>query len=308
MYIALEPDVVSLPRTDATVVWSAAANDVFRKGARPFREVQQTLALALQAFHTRSDADAAVWIAAQPWTDAQKRASTLVSVHFGTDAPVQPDVLWAFEGPLVAAGTRWSRDGIHPLPDTAEPTLAIHRGRLVQLWVQDDAGVVVHASVVAAGNRARIQHRRMADARPEHFVEWVKHALCEYQQRAAAAQRHRDALKLAFAMSVAERVVKADGVVDEQELAFLARAFPRERIEELWLDDKRLRRDLEVQARKELPSLLGYHEKLALLSTFFAACYADGRLEVRELEVLREASAQLGLQREDVVAHLKRLW
>ena len=45
-----------------------------------------------------------------------------------------------------------------------------------------------------------------------------------------------------------------------------------------------------------------------MLSIFYAACYADGRLEVRELRVLREAAEALGLGREEVMRYLERLW
>ena len=54
--------------------------------------------------------------------------------------------------------------------------------------------------------------------------------------------------------------------------------------------------------------MLGYHEKLGLLSTFFAACYADGKVAVQELRALREVSSALGLENADVVKYLQRLW
>ena len=118
----------------------------------------------------------------------------------------------------------------------------------------------------------------------------------------------RAQLKLAFAYRVAERVVEADGQVLDDERAFLMRTFPAEQLEELWLDDLGLRDQLAERAETELRDLIGYHEKVGLLSTFFAACLADGSIAVQELKVLKEASQTLGLDKTEVVNYLQKLW
>ncbi len=103
-------------------------------------------------------------------------------------------------------------------------------------------------------------------------------------------------------------MIEADGRVVDDERAFVLRTFPAEELEARWLDDPAVRDPLAERAATELAHMLGYHEKLALLSTFFAACYADGQVAVQELRVLKEASEALGLDREEVVEYLRRMW
>jgi len=96
--------------------------------------------------------------------------------------------------------------------------------------------------------------------------------------------------------------------VTEDEQQFLAQAFPHDEREELWLADQEELAQQFAYAEVELPALLSHHEKLAMLSTFYAACAADGEVHPDELRVLKHACATLGLEDRDVESKLQQLW
>ncbi len=308
MYIALATERISLPKSNDCAAFSAEAKAVFQGGRVPWKTVIHPAALALQHFHAVTGHSAAVWVDDQQWTDSEGRLGSLVTLYLSTDAAISRDELRALGAPLMKAGAGWTADGIHPRSDSAFPCMTIWRGELHQVWSRDDAGQPSFVSLSALGSRVRRVETPFEDAEPRDFGPHIAHAVARFGEATSVDVHHKDQLKMAFALQTAERVIEADGVIEDDELAFIARTFPEEDVKRLWLDDTALRDTLARQAGEELKDLLGYHEKLALLSTFFAACYSDGKLEVRELRVLKEASATLGLESEDVVNYLQKLW
>lgn len=124
----------------------------------------------------------------------------------------------------------------------------------------------------------------------------------------SAADRETERMRLAFALHYATRIVEADGIVHDDEEAFLASVFPESLVERLGLSDPRTREEYLQAATQLLASRLGHHDKLALVGLFFSACYADGSLDAREMRVLKNAGDRLGLQRDEVVKYLRRFW
>jgi len=307
MYMALATQRITLPNSDDCATFSVDAKTVFQGGRIPWKTVIQPAALALQHFYSVSGQPAAVWFDNQQWTDAEGMIGSLITMYLSTDAAVTRDELIALGAPIVKADVGWSIDGIHPRSDGAFPCMAMWRKDLYQVWIRDDMDPRCY-SLTALGNRVRRTETPFTNAQIRDFVPHISHAVAKFGESESAAVHHKDQLKMAFALQTAERVIEADGVIEDDELAFIARTFPEEDVKRLWLDDTALRDTLARQAGEELKDILGYHEKLALLSTFFAACYSDGKLEVRELRVLKEASATLGLENEDVVNYLQKLW
>ncbi len=121
-------------------------------------------------------------------------------------------------------------------------------------------------------------------------------------------QRRDEQLRLAFAMHFTDTIVAADGVVRDQESAFVANLFPPEVVRSLGLEEPAVRREHFDEACTVLRERLGHHDKLALIGLFFSACYSDGTLDAREMRVLKEAGEQLGLTKEEVVKYLRRFW
>lgn len=249
-----------------------------------------------------------MYVAAHAWTDAKNQPTTLVSLYFATDAAVNRDQLDALGTPLRASASGWTHDGVHAAPDYAFPVMAVVGGQVLHLWTDHPEHGPVCTGLGARGPRARPEVVKLAGASPERFVPALGHARGVWREEPDADRQLRDQLKFAFARRVAERVVEADGSVGDDERAFLERTFPADLLEALWLDDPAEREALAQRAEVELRDRLGYHEKLGLLSTFYAACYADGAVAVQELMVLKDACAALGLDRAEVVQYLQRMW
>ena len=307
-YLALESESIPLARPEYCATWTTDAKTLFNRGIRSWVTVLQAPQLALQHFHHVSGADATVYVATHDWSDVDNRPGTLVSLYFATDAAISKADLGSLGRPLEQSDQGWSNDGIHAAPAQAFPLLSLRRGEIFHVWVHDEEGTLTAHRLVSRGNRAKDEILCWGEAEHSAFIPSAKHAKGAWTAPHDAERQHRDQLKLAFAYKIAERVVEADGVVDDDERAFLVRTFPPEQLEELWLDDPALRDTLASQAETELKDQLGYHEKLGLLSSFFAACYADGRVQVQELQVLRDASLALGLDKSEVVTYLRKLW
>lgn len=307
-YLMLDPTPIALPLPEHCPTWTVEARSFFARGSRRWSDLVHTAVLALQNFHHVSKADACVYLAAHSWTDGDNRPGTLISLYFATQARIGRDALTALGRPLQASGQGWSDDGIHAAPDYAFPLLATDKGELVHVWMDAEGEHPYGCELTSRGAQARVVEVWFNQADPERYVPHAHHRRGTWNHADDARVQHREQLKLAFAYRVAERVVEADGVVDADERAFLASTFDPAHMESLWLDDPALRETLARQAEVELADLLGYHEKLGLLSTFFGACYADGKVAVQELKVLKEAAQALGLDNTEVVNYLRRLW
>lgn len=303
----LENKPLALASPEHCMTWTAEARQLFQLGAVPYKRVLQTPVLALQNLHHASGgAELTMYLAAHPWTDRRGRPGSLVSLYVATDHAIAKAHIEALGRPL--QGTSWQSDGIHGVPEYAFPCLGMRDGQLLHLWVEDPDLGLVCTLLGAHGPRVKAEVYRFSDVSPDRFLDHAGHAKGSWALHEAGDRQLREQLKLAFAYRVAERVIEADGRIEDDERAFLARTFPDAQLAELWLDDVGLRDQLAEQAETELGAMLGYHEKLGLLSTFFGACYADGNVAVQELKVLRDASAALGLDRSEVAAYLQKLW
>lgn len=304
--IQLESGRLGLASPDDCATWTGEARKLFRMGARSWRSVLEDPVRAMQHFHQLTSADVTLFVAAHPWTNADGMPTTLVSLYFGTDAAVNRDQLEALGKPL--GGTEWSHDGIHAAPDYAFPCMALSDGALYHLWSENEKHGAVTQLLSARAGRAKSSVMTKDNAEHSRFFPQARHVIGTFDVPMDGDRQLKEQLKIAFSYRVAERVIEADGRVDDDERAFLMKTFPPEILEELWLDDMALRDLLADRAETELRDMLGYHEKIGLLSTFFAACYADGSVVVQELKVLKEASAALGLDRTEVVTYLHKRW
>ena len=290
------------------MVWSAEAQAVFGGGANPWKTVVQGAQLALQNFHHQASSDATLYVAVHAFTGAAGRAGSLISFYFATDARTERSAIEAFGAPMVASNSAWAHDGVHPAPEHAFPCLALRHGEIHQVWQEDGTDEPFTCLVSCRGLHAKVQGYAFGRIEHRWLPVGVKHAVGRWNAVDREKQHLREQLKLAFAYGIAERVVNADGVVDDNEMAFMKRNFPDEQLEQYWLDDPQLRVAMARQAEEELDGLLGYHEKLGLLSTFYGACYADGSIQVQELMVLKDACQVLGLENREVVKYLQRFW
>lgn len=296
---------LSVARASESVSYSLDTSKLPRSFDGLWEHILRVLGASLRNFHKQSGADALCSLDLTQWWDRSKQPTLLLAVYFSTDARASRDDLAAFEPALAGSGLAWSVDGVMKRPRTARPVLAIVDGELVQVWLRRPDGVVAYGLAFAeqVGWRRHVAEQ----AEPMDFLAEAGHAVCRLATPNPDERRRVERLKLVFAHSVATRIVQADGVIDDGEQQFLTERFPEQRLAELGVDGD-ARAAVLAEAEQQLAGLLGHHEKLGLLSTFYAACYADGRLEVRELRVLKEAAEVLGLDRSEVSAYLQRLW
>lgn len=306
--LILEKTALALAASEHCATWTADARPLFRMGARPWKDVLQAPVVALHLFHQLTGEPMTLFVACHAWTNQEHRPGTLVSLYFATDAAVSREQLETLGRPLTGLAGGWASDGIHAVPDYGFPVLQIQEGRLYHVWEREPDAPPFSTIVVARGPRARPERVTWDSGAPQRFLDDTRHAVGRIPTVHHGDRQLREQLKLAWAYRVAERVIEADGQILDDERAFLLRSFPPEQLEALWLDDLALRDQLAERAETELRDLIGYHEKLGLLSTFFGACYADGTLAVQELKVLKEASQALGLDRGEVVNYLQKLW
>ena len=108
-------------------------------------------------------------------------------------------------------------------------------------------------------------------------------------------------LKIAFAMYVCRRIVKADEVVHPAEVEHLATLFPLSLLEDLGFvrsGESTLTPEFHRachEAREKLPTLLTIPEREGLVRWFRQVCYADGVIDDREADLVEQAQAFLEL-------------
>lgn len=268
----------------------------------------RVLSASLRSFHAASGAEAMVWMDLTEWMNRRKQPALLLAVYICTDARASKRDLASLEPALAGSGLKWAVDGVMRRPRSARPVLVTVGGRAAQIWI-DRRGRQVAYGIVMGRGAERIGWRThvRAEATEADFIPELTHVIGHLSVADPEQRRRIERMKLVFAHAVAHRIMLADGVLEHGEETFLLTRFPEERLVQLGLGPE-VREKALAEAEAELSSLLGHHEKLALLSTFYAACYADGRIEVRELRVLKEAATVLGLEPVDVSGYLQRLW
>jgi tellurite resistance protein len=115
-----------------------------------------------------------------------------------------------------------------------------------------------------------------------------------------------DRMLMAFALQAARKIVEADDAIDAREQQILRSHFPFDRlIAEGFLNPETGRlTEVFTQARIEalgvIPQALTLEEKQDLVLMLHDVCLADGKVDPRESQVLREVAQILGLNEPDL--------
>lgn len=114
---------------------------------------------------------------------------------------------------------------------------------------------------------------------------------------------------LAWSLSVCRSIMGADDVLDWSEVSWLGSRFPVGELSTHGLANEtgKLTTAYELAlagAPERLAAELDLDQKLTLLSTFHAACLADGVLEVGEYQAMFSAARALGLSEDEISRHL----
>ena len=305
--LTLAPDI-PLPLSDTCATWCTDARRALAEGADGFQRLLTNVACGLTALHDASDADAAAWIWDHPWRTPRDFDTSILTVFVATDSAATREHLQAFEDGLAESKAGWLSSGVRQRPGDAMPLLATFTGQLFHTWQDRDGDQAEYMVLRRDGERIARVTVRPGNADLDLFLADIAHAVGEGARTGPRATAELERLKIAFALRVAKRIVAADGIVDPEELSFLSEAFPPAIIEVHGLATQRALEQAANEAEACLKSRLGYHEKLALLNTFYASCAADGHIDVAEVKVLREAAATLGLSHGEVVSYLARVW
>ena len=279
------------------------SSDLRRAGEDPWRW-EGVLRLAGRALESgaTAGANASAWVACLPWTDRKHEQTEILTLSIVTDAVLTRQQVGALSRPVLSARRGWSLDGVVSLPAEAFPVLVslpeIHR-----TWRRDYDGTY-RVAIPALGPPSRTE--RLTEDHgpdgPEEFADAIADTGTD-----PGIRSERERLKLAFATQVAREITGSDGVLHDREQAYMSENFSEEKLAAYGLDDESGFSVALTEADERLAEMLGHHEKLALLSGFFAACWADGNVDVRELRALREASAVLGLQPQEVAGYLLKV-
>jgi hypothetical protein len=245
---------------------------------------------------------ASAWVACLPWRDRKHVDTELITLSIATDQALTREQVAALCQPIRRVGRIWSLDGVVTVPTEAFPVLA-SAPEIYRLWRHDKTGPH-RLAVQTLGPPSRTIRLGPDDPPdgPEEFADAIADTGTD-----AGLVFERNRLKLAFATAVARDIVGSDNILDEREITFLTEHYGEKARSKYGIDDEPALAEAVAEAEERLATLLGHHEKLALLSVFFGVCWADGNIDVRELRALRDASQRLGLEPQETASYLLKV-
>lgn len=294
---------IALPTNPNCVLYASRAEDAMGSG---WTALQRTAWSALEQFYSSSGIDCVAYFGRRSWLDRRNQPINQLLLMFVMDGPASSDDLALIEAVFRASPVQWSVGAMESMPPDAFPSLCVKSGKMYQLWsmIEDRAR---YLRMALNEGRLTIVGSGVETVMPSDFLPYLKHVV-------AARWRVRDEdwrverMRIAFAYHFSQAVMEADGVIHADEREFMARVFPSDVMESMGMGDREARKVALAEALEELPGLLGHHDKLAMIGLFFSVCHADGNLDAREMRVLKEAASVLGLEGNEVVAYLTRLW
>ncbi len=296
---------VSLPTNPNALIYGANATEVLR--GRPFTDVQRICARALDRFGQSSGLVAEVLFGWRIVQDRRNVRSTQVTASFVVDGPAGAIEIGLIDAVMEASSIPWTPMTIERVPRNAVHSLISRGGSVEQIWVEEQGELVASRLVLHPDDVVRIHRTRPDVARADAFLPGVGHVV-GVERDLTEADLEIARMRLAWTLDHARQIVAADGKIDAQEARFLETVFPETVLNEMRIGSEAERAAVAAVAKERLPNVLGYHDKLALVSLLFSCSYSDGQLEASEMKVVREAGAALGLSRDDVVAWLRRYW
>ncbi len=298
------PTQMLLPANPNALVFTAPAELVFRE--RAWGQVLELAHGPLMTLHQQSGLPCSAGFGWRVGLDRKNRRTLRLSMYFVVDGPLSPEHVDGLERAISHNPVSWGHSHVERIPTNGQSVLLAADG-VCHLLVGEEPvpaapslsldGTRVHVVAIPVDDEA-IASRRLLP------LPLVAGTLPPYD----AADRELECMRLAFAHTFAQRIVEADGVVQEDELQFMTEVFRPALLQRLGLSDDAGREQWFQLALEQLPDRLGYHDKLALLGLFFSACYSDGTVDAREMRVLKDASEALGVERERVVQYLQRFW
>ncbi|MEQ1572214.1 MAG: TerB family tellurite resistance protein [Myxococcota bacterium] len=299
-----------LPANPNCVSFATDAGSLF--SGRSWAELQQ-LAIAVGGpFHDASQLPTLAGYAWRVALDRKNERSSQGQLFFVFDGPATSAHLDQLESAAGTCGVGFGAATVERAPPNGAAAVYLFGGRAHGVWSKDEAAgepqmrkLVVTPSHVSV--RVAPTTVRLSDSVPDDQLVDLPQVIgipAPYSE----SERELERMRIAFALRWIDRIVRADGVVRDDEQSFVRDLFPEELLRRLGLDEASAVEEYFTEACDTLPVHLGHHDKLALVGLFFSACSSDGSIDPREMRVLREGGEALGLSREQVVKYLQRFW
>lgn len=273
---------------------------------RTWLQVLELLEGIVGDFHRACGLDVLAGVACRVVPDRRNRPQNQLALYVQLDGPATPEQIDGLDARVAHHSIRWSSAHIERVPDEGVPVLFATGGK-------------VHV-VVVRGPGGELGLRRFGGLPSAPVVETVplgdlpdgecptRPLVVLGRSVYGEAEQELERMRLAFAHAFAQRIVEADGVIRDDEKAFMDTVFSDESLARLGLGTPAAREQWLATAIERLRDQLGYHDKLALIGLFFSCCYSDGTLDAREMRVLKDAADALGVDRLRVVKYLRRFW
>ena len=291
-----------LPGNPNCVSFAASSADVL--DSRPWPRVLDLAESVVSGFHEACGLPVVVGFGARMALDRRNRRKSQVTMYLLLDGPATAAHMDQLDRVVAHNPVTWSVATIERLPVNGVHCLRAADG-VVALVVDGPADApsvpVLELHDGSVRSRALAVEEALGGPSDRPLVRLGPPTYGD-------AERQTERMRLAFALTFAQRIIEADGIIHEDEEAFMSSVFSPGTLARHGLEHAAAREEYFGAALRELPGRLGYHDKLALVGLFFTACYSDGSLDAREMRVLKEASEALGVERERVVKYLQRFW
>ena len=296
----------ALPGNPNCVSFAARASDVLTP--RSWGRVLELAEAVLSSFHEVSGLTVVAGFGARVALDRRNRRQSQVTMYLLMDGPATAAHMDHLDRTVAHNPIRWSVATIERLPVNGVHCLCAHEG-VVSLVVSGPEGEPTVPWLALRDGAVRgeeVPLSSVVDQLGERFATTPRIRLGPPSY--GDAERETERMRLAFAQAFAQRIIEADGIIQDDEEAFMASVFSPGTMARLGLSDASVRDEYFEASLRELPGRLGHHDKLALVGLFFTACYSDGSLDAREMRVLKDAADALGVERARVVKYLQRFW
>lgn len=294
---------IALPTNPNCVLYAARGDEAMREG---WSALQRTAWSGLEQFYSAAGIDCVAYFGRRSWLDRRNEPVNQLLIMFVMDGPASSDDLLLIESVFKASPVYWSVGAMESMPPDAFPSLCVKSGKMYQLWsmIEDQPR---YLRMKMGASRLSIVGASVDSVEPSDFLPYLKHVVAG-RRRVRDEDWRMERMRIAFAHHYSKLIMESDGIIHADEREFMARVFPPEVMESMGMSTHLARKEALEEALKELPALLGHHDKLAMVGLFFSVCHADGTLDAREMRVLKDAASVLGLDGNQVVGYLTRLW
>lgn len=298
------PPEIPIPSNPNAVVFATDAARLFHERSWP--AMQALAAKVALPVSESSGLPVLVGFAWRAMLDRKNRTQLQGLLYAMMDGPLTREQLAALELSVEDLDLGFCAPCIERMPPTAAHAVLAAEGRSYGLLFWEEGGNPAIRALSLEGGRVVASHTPVEDTTDGTIGE-LPHAIA-IPSPYGPEEQESERMRLSYALGITERIIAADGKVDPEETAWVVELFPPDLLARLGLSDPAVRAEYFEAARTTLPSSLGHHDKLALVGLFFSACFSDGRVDAREMRVLKDAAEQLGLTKEEVVKYLQRFW